>query len=426
MRSLHAVLVAARLPYPADSGNAIRSLELARRLARRHRITYVARTSGDADRDRTACQHLRDHHGLTPILVDDPIATQAGPAFAARLAINLFQTRPYSVVSVATPRFCNALNALARSQPVNLFQAEGSPLWPTLEPVGNHPRILIAHNVESLIWRRYRETEPHPLRRAYIARQCRKYERFEARVFRTADRVISVSSCDAQLIRRQFADREIDVVDNGVDRTVYESVVRRPESDRLLFLGSFDWRPNQDAVRLLLDQILPAVRRELPKVRLDLVGRRPPGWLRDRIPTEPLVELHADVPDVRPFLARAALMVVPLRIGGGSRLKILESLASGLPVVSTSVGAEGLELVPDRDVFLAETPAAFADRILSCLKRPEALAAQAAATRLRILDRYDWDHLADRLETIWYEAVDQTRPGSALPHNQPSRLGTTS
>src|SRR5207248_7650671 len=107
---------------------------------------------------------------------------------------------------------------------------------------------------------------------------------------------------------------------------------------------SLEWRPNLDAVRLLLDRTLPAVRAAEPDVRLSIVGRRPPAWLVQRARTEPGVELHADVPDVRPHLARAAVLAVPLRIGGGSRLKILEALGCGVPVVSTRVGAEGLDL----------------------------------------------------------------------------------
>ena len=132
-----------------------------------------------------------------------------------------------------------------------------------------------------------------------------------------------------------------------------------------------------------------------------LVGRRPPDWLRAKVTATPGAELHADVPDVRPFLARCGFLVVPLRIGGGSRLKILEALAAGTPVVSTRVGAEGLELAPDRDLIVADTPAELVDATLAAIRRPEELADTAESGRERVLAHYSWDLLAERLDRVW-------------------------
>src|SRR5207248_5616112 len=132
-----------------------------------------------------------------------------------------------------------------------------------------------------------------------------------------------------------------------------------------------------------------------------LVGRNPPAWLRQRVAALPGVELHADVPDVRPFLARSAAMVVPLRIGGGSRLKILEALATGLPVVSTRVGAEGLCLEPGRHLTVVDAVDDMAAALLRCLRGPGEARAQAERGRQVVLQRYDWDRLADRLEAVW-------------------------
>src|SRR5208337_4874934 len=144
------------------------------------------------------------------------------------------------------------------------------------------------------------------------------------------------------------------VVDNGIDRRYYEAVRPNPDPATILFLGSLNWRPNVDAIGLLVEKIFPAVRAAEPAARLQIVGRKPSPALIQRAREVPGVELHADVPDVRPFLAKSTVMVVPLRIGGGSRLKILEALAAGLPVISTRVGAEGLELVPGVNLTVVE------------------------------------------------------------------------
>ena len=151
----------------------------------------------------------------------------------------------------------------------------------------------------------------------------------------------------------------------------------------------------------LLDTIFPAVRAAVPSAKLDLVGRNPPESLARRARDMPNVTLHPDVPDVRPFLARSGVMAVPLRIGGGSRLKILEALATGLPVVSTRVGAEGLRLTAGHDLAVVERVEEMAAALVDCLRDPDAARAMAECGRRLVLERYDWDVLAEKLERIW-------------------------
>jgi glycosyltransferase involved in cell wall biosynthesis len=259
----------------------------------------------------------------------------------------------------------------------------------------------MAHNVESVIWQRYHETETHPLKRWYIARQWRKFLRFERQALAGADLTIAVSDTDARRFRTEMGVQRVDVVDNGVD-SAYFSLSEQPrEPATLLFLGSLDWRPNLDGVAQLLDRVLPAVRAHEPAARLLLVGRNPPEALRRRAAGIPGVELHASVPDVRPFLARAGMLVVPLRIGGGSRLKILEALSSGTPAVSTRVGAEGLHLEAGRHLSTVEDVSDLASAIVRMIRDPAAARQQALAGRRQVLRLYEWDALADRLERLW-------------------------
>jgi glycosyltransferase involved in cell wall biosynthesis len=180
-------------------------------------------------------------------------------------------------------------------------------------------------------------------------------------------------------------------------------VERRPEV--LLFVGSLEWRPNLDGVAQMLDTVFPAVKRTVPEAELWLVGRNPPDWLRQAAARTPGVKLHADVPDVRPYLREAGQLVVPLRVGGGSRLKILEALACGTPVVSTRVGAEGLELEPG--THFDETPGIedLADACIAAIRDPRRMQEQAAAGREKVLARYDWASLSAKLERLWYECA---------------------
>jgi glycosyltransferase involved in cell wall biosynthesis len=400
---IHVVIVDEELPYPATSGKRIRTLNLTLRLARRHRITYLCHRNTDADEARRAAAYFGEI-GIKTVVVDRVVPPKSGPAFYARLGANLLSPLPYSVATHASHALRAAIDAYSAEHQVDLWHCEWTPYFESLRHLSGARRLIMAHNIESQIWRRYEETESNPAKRWYIRQQRRKFERFERQAFAEADEVVTVSDPDAELARRAFAARRVSVVDNGVD-TVYfapqPEVPRDPNT--ILFLGSLDWRPNLDAVRVLLERIFPAVRAEEPSARLVLVGRNPPDWLAAAVHETRAVELHASVPDVRPFLARSGVLVVPLRIGGGSRLKILEALAAGVPVVSTAVGAEGLHLGPGRDLVVVNGMEDMAPALVAALRDPGAMRAMAEHGHRRVLERYDWDVLADRLEQVWLD-----------------------
>src|SRR5271166_225244 len=405
-RSLNVVIVASELPYPPTAGNRIRTLNLALRLAARHRIAIIAHRN---DESAEATRFLREH-GIETILVDRVIPVKSGPQFYVRLTANLASPVPYSVASHNSPALRRAVQSHARRHRIDVWQVEAIVVVDALADLESDPKVMIAHNVESLIWQRYHEAEDDLLKRWYIKQQWRKFERFERRAFAAATWVVAVSESDAALIRDRFGGRNVGVVENGINRRYYEGVRPDPDPRTILFLGSLDWRPNLDAVGLLLDRIFPAVRAAEPAARLCLVGRRPPPALIQKVRDVPGVALHADVPDVRPFLATSGIMVVPLRIGGGSRLKILEALAAGLPVVSTRVGAEGLELVPGEHYIAADDPEGMAEALVASIRDPRPARVMAGRSRPFVLDRYDWDMLATKLETVWLECAETPYP----------------
>jgi glycosyltransferase involved in cell wall biosynthesis len=265
--------------------------------------------------------------------------------------------------------------------------------------------VVHTQNVESAIWRRYFETEANPLRRWYIKKQWLKYLRFEREALARAHRTIAVTDLDAQVFRDTYGVRRVDVVENGVDTAYFRPLGMARLAKRLLFLGSLDWRPNLDGVEQLLDTVFPAIRASEPEARLVIVGRNPPAWLRAKVAQQRAVELHANVADVRPYLATCALLVVPLRIGGGSRIKILEALASELPVVSTRVGAEGLDLEPSRHLGVVETISDLIPAVVRALRSPTVNIDQAKEGRRRVVAKYDWDCLAGRLERVWADCL---------------------
>lgn len=393
--------------YPPTSGKRLRTLNLMLRLADRHRITYLARGDARTQDFPAAERYLRDR-GLAPILLDAPIARKKGPGFYLRLAANLFSSEPYSVTSHRCPTMRAAAEKLLLEGPIDVWQVEWSAYLPVVDGLPG-TKLLVAHNVDALIWQRYFENETRPLHRFYIRRQWAKFERFEGNAYRRADRVVACTEADAALIRERFGQPNVDVVDNGIDRAFFEQARGTRDPHAILFLGALDWRPNLDGVNLLLDRIFPAVRALIPQARLRIVGRHPSPALVQRCAGAAGVELHADVPDVRPFLAEAGVLAVPLRIGGGSRLKILEALACGLPVVSTRVGAEGLNLVPGEHFVQAEEDA-MAAALVDILQAPEKAIDQARRGRDLVRQTYDWGVLADLLERSWQRCLDGKRP----------------
>ena len=407
-RQLRAVVVDEELPFPPNSGKRIRTLNLITRLARRHHVTLVCHRNADPREAKYAAENLADH-GIASVVADRSAPPKSGLPFAGRLAANLLSPLPYSVASHASPELRQAMRYVAASGAVDLWQCEGTTSAEMLRFVPG-PRIVHTQNVEATIWRRYLENEHSPLRRWYIKGQWQKFRRYERQVLRGADHVVAVSQSDAMVFRDDYGVRRVDVVENGVDTAYFrpaEDVVRRPK--RLLFLGSLDWRPNQDAVEQLLNVVFPAVRAREPQAELAIVGRNPSAALRIKIASQPGVELHPDVADVRPYLASAGLLVVPLRVGGGSRIKILEALASGLAVISTRVGAEGLDLEPEHHLTVVDTIAELIPAIAEGMRQPSATVEQARRGRQAVIARHDWDQIAARLERVWTELLRDGR-----------------
>jgi glycosyltransferase involved in cell wall biosynthesis len=401
---LDVVIVDEELPYPPTSGKRLRTLNLTLRLARRHRITFLCHRN----RDRAEALRARAfflEHGIRTVVADRAVPRKSGPFFPARLAANLLSDLPYSVTSHNSRSIRRAIRHHAAIHPVDLWHCEWTPYAAAVRDVPGARWLVTAHNIESQLWQRYHEHETNTFKRWYIAKQLKKFLRFERQAFAEALTTITVSPEDAALAAFAFGAANVDVVDNGVDTAFFQPPLAPRCPGRVLFLASLDWRPNLDAAVLMLDRIWPEVLARQPTARLQIVGRQAPAWLKRRAAASPNVELHVSVPDVRPFLISCSVLAVPLRIASGSRLKILEALASETPVVATRVGAEGLQLNAGEHLTVVDSCEQMAGGLLDCLGDPETAQARAQRGRQEVLLRYDWDVLADKLEQVWLRCV---------------------
>jgi glycosyltransferase involved in cell wall biosynthesis len=369
-----------------------------------------------------SAQALRQE-GIETVAVPTKIPQKQGLTFYLRLLANLTSPLPYIVTSHYTKVYQEAVSEnLALFRP-DIVIFEWTPYAIYGKGLSDVKTIVSAHNVEADIWQRYYENETTSIRRWYIREQWRKVLRFEEEAFGWVDAVFAVSELDRSRLLRGHRDLPIAVVPNGVDLDYFRPMQQLKDSHHVVFTGSMDWRPNQDAARYFVREILPLVRSVRPEVECTFVGRDPPEDILALART-PGVHVTGTVDDVRPYVERAALYVVPLRIGGGSRLKILEALAMGRAVVSTSVGAEGLDVAHNHHIVLADGPQAFSESVLRLLDDPELCSDLTAQGRRLVEEKYGWDALAHRLESF-IEEVSSRRltQGSSADELAPGATG---
>jgi glycosyltransferase involved in cell wall biosynthesis len=406
--SLRVVVIDEEIPYPLNTGKRIRTYHLLSRLARRHQIQFICYPNIDS---AEYCEARRQFEsiGIECRTIGRTLPTQSvlakGPGFYGKLALNLLSPRPYLVDKHRSLAMQNEIDRIDREERVDLWHCEWTPYAQYFHEAVASPLVVSAHNVESLIWERYFANEANPAKRWYIGKQWRKFEGFERWAFSRAASVVTVSPEDAKLATERLAARHTTVVENGVDMNWFRAGETTRTLGRMLFVGSLDWRPNLDGVVQFIERVLPKIVARFPVAEFHVVGRRPPQWLRDLAAQTEGVVLHADVEDVRPHFDAAQMMVVPLRIGGGSRLKILEATAMQLPVASTRVGAEGLELTPGQHYLPADSIADLAKPIIESLENAERLGPMAEAAFSVVSQKYDWDAIADKLDGAWRRAA---------------------
>src|SRR5207253_3189843 len=270
------------------------------------------------------------------------------------------------------------------------------------------PVVFFEHNVEHLIWKRLAAVERRPWRRLPLEVEWRKMRRWEARACARADLTIAVSEQDRDLLAEVAPGARVVAIPTGVDTSYFTPNRHQERAGALVFTGSMDWYPNEDGLVDFLEATLPLIRRQVPEASLTVVGRNPSTRLRDAA-ARAGVEVTGTVHDGRPYVARGSVYVVPLRVGGGTRLKIFEALAMGKAVVSTSVGAEGLPLAPGTHFVQADDPAQFADAVVALLGDPARRRALGGAGRSLVEQRYSWSHVAREFEARCEEVIPHAR-----------------
>jgi polysaccharide biosynthesis protein PslH len=370
--------------HPTDRGGQIRTLEMLKALHRRHEIHYVTFDDGrNAEGPRRSGEYCTRAYA-----VRHSVPPRRSLQFAGQLLHGLISELPVSVARYASSRMKRQIEALLRREPFDSLVCDFLFPAPNIPDIGR--AVLFQHNVESMIWRRHVQETRNSAKRAYLALQARRMEAFEGKICRAAAHIVAVSDVDREAMQELFGVKRISSVATGVDLEYFTPPPDAPNEADLIFTGSMDWLPNIDAMEWLAAEILPLIHREQADCRLLIAGRRPTPGLQELARREPRIALTGTVPDIRPYVWGSKISVVPLRIGGGTRLKIFEAVAAKVPVVSTSIGAEGLPLEDGKHILIADRPEAFARKCLELLANPEQRCDLAERAWELVAGRYSW------------------------------------
>ena len=326
---------------------------------------------------------------------------------------------PDMALRLPSAKFRQALTSILRREDLDVVEVEGIELAQYLFQVaeirGDSSRPLLVfddHNAEYVLQQRAFETDARLPKRwvaaAYSFVQWRRLRSYERAACQAADRVVAVSRTDAEALRDLVPGLEPAIVPNGVDMAYYSQTVeplngtQRPRESDLVFTAKMDFRPNVDAVLWFSGEVLPLIRAQAPDVRLWIVGKDPHPRLAS-LNSDPGIIVTGWVEDVRPYIVGAGVYVVPLRMGGGTRLKVLEAMAMGTAVVSTQVGCEGFEVTSGQELLIADSPATFAAAVLDLLRSPAQRDALGSAART-FARLYDWPLIVPRLERLYQES----------------------
>lgn len=384
------------LPVAPNNGQAIRTLSILQALAASgHGITFLSFAAKDRPKTlHPLSSYCREIHLLERTL---PLLSQHSD-YLCRLKC-LIEGKAYSVERFRSSHMRDKIQQHLRTGAFDVVVADS--LYSLVNvPETDIPVVLNCHNVEHILLERYAKLEKNLAKRCYARIEARLMRRTEQESCRRANLAMVCSSHDRDVLRQVGMELPITVVPNALDTGYYrpQPNVERNTSETILFLGGMDWYPNRDAVGFFATKVLPLVRAECPAARFVIAGRNPPVSFTKKFARYQAIEFTGTVPDMRPYLSAASVVVVPLRLGSGTRIKILEACAMGKPVVSTSVGAEGLELKAGKEIILADNAADFARAVIALLRDPARCEAIGRSARAVIVECYSQPVVSNKLD----------------------------
>lgn len=385
------LFVSALLPYPPSQGGQVRMYNLLKILATRHDVTLLSFIREEEEKEYRAkfpfCKHVT--------------MVMRGNAWQAKYILKAgFSTKPFLYATYDNELMKSAIADELAHTPYDLIHLEPSYVWPSL-PRTDIPVVVTEHNIESTIYNGFVQRYPLVFLRPLLYLDVLKLIRWEQIIWKHADHIVTVSDPDAAVVGRFIPSGQVSVVPNGVDTDLFVYKPKKTLSTkRILFVGFFGWLQNRDALSYLLDVLWPKIHAVHPDATLHVVGRK----LTDHLQKKLLETGGSYLPNVEhivPQYHNADILLAPIRVGGGTRYKILEAMATGLPVVTTTIGAAGLAVVHKRDLLIGDTPGELTQAVTDVFTQRQLKNTLTQNARKIIEKNYSWDRLAKKLEDVW-------------------------
>jgi len=391
---------------PVDTGGKIRSYNILRRLAERNEVTLLSYYSGPRD-------HAYEKEIASQLPGTLTLNTGVPESSALDYLRRLTQAAPYAVTKFTSDEVKSEVATLLNDGEFDVAVCDFLAASLNFPTVLKTPTLLFQHNVESALWKRQASHEPNLINRAVYKLEAAKMLKYERKAVARFHHVIAVSDNDRDLMSAMTDASRISVVPTGVDLQQFSAARSEDTQSKdplVIFVGSMDWEANIDAVDYFCREVWPAVKRIVPGVRFRIVGRNPHARVKKL--ANDSIEVTGTVASVIEHYREAAVNIVPLRIGGGTRLKIYEAMAMGKATVSTSIGAEGLDVNDGSDILLADSPAKFAESLIALLANDQLRKRIAKAAAVQAA-KFDWSVITKRFETVLAE-IASTNLGTDL------------
>jgi polysaccharide biosynthesis protein PslH len=393
------LFLAPRLPFPTDTGGKIRTYNILKQIALENQVHLIC----------FAFEHSEQRYmpeferwGIKVTLV--PIKE---PTFTEKILAVLFNRLPFSIAKYKTPQMKEAIQTILKTNSFEAIHVDHLHMAHYQDYFRGIPCMLDEHNVEYKILERCADVEKSFLKKILYKNQAKKMKTFESQKCKQFQGIFACSLDDVNLLKSLTnAATLFYVIPNGVDTEYFELSGEKNlvSENTLVFTGSMDWLPNDDAITYFCKEILPLIWGINSSVKLCVVGKSPSAAVKNLAVNDKRVSVTGRVEDVRPYMARSTVFIVPLRIGGGTRLKILEAMSMRKAIVSTTIGAEGISYSKD-DIVLADTPEDFAQVVCQLINDPSRIISMGEKGRVLVCQKYDWKIVGHTLNTIYNEVI---------------------
>ncbi len=421
------------IPYPPRGGNVQRSFNLIRQAAKSFEVSLVALNVQGASSGQVAEYKEALGSYCDEVEIWDPPYPWKGPRWHAELVRSAASRVPFTCRPLYSKRLRHRWEEILARHSGSLVHVDAIDLALYAQSANGFRKVLNHHNCESQLLQRRAERETNPLKRKYLLLEAQKLARWERDLSARFDVNIVVCEEDRQRLLALNPNAHIHVVENGVDTDYFRPMDVPEEPHSVIFTGSLDWQPNISAIRFFVRDVWPLVKRDCPDAKLFIAGKSPAGSVLRLSENDSSITVFPNPEDMRPLLARASVYICPLLEGGGTRLKILDAMAMGKPIVSTSVGCEGLRVSSGEHLFVADTPSSFSVRVSRLLMERSCGERFGRAARNLVEGQYEWAQIGGRIYSA-YRCAEQlgtssggsewaTAPGPLAPRSSRIHCG---